>query len=104
MPHASPSPSSGRATTMRQSMAAIAWRLPDDRHDHAEERAAQPAGEKRSIVELRVVLLAISLGLVSFAYGALTSFSAMFADDLGVTPRSLFLTMMACSIVAYGRA
>ena len=33
------------------------------------------------------------------SYGALTSFSAMFADDLGVTPRSLFLTMMACSIV-----
>jgi MFS family permease len=80
-------------------MAAIAWRLPDDRHDHAEERAAAPAHASRSIVEIRVVLLAISVGLVSFAYGALTSFSAMFADDLGVTPRSLFLTMMACSIV-----
>jgi MFS family permease len=47
-----------------------------------------------------VLALSLGVGLVSFAYGSLTSFSALFADDLGVTPNSLFLTAMAGSILA----
>lgn len=40
------------------------------------------------------------MSLVSFGYGALTSFSALFADSLGIRPRSLFLITMAVSMFA----
>ena len=43
--------------------------------------------------------LSVGLALISFGYGSLTSFSALFADELGITPRSLFLTAMAVSIL-----
>ena len=39
------------------------------------------------------------MALIAFGYGSLTSFSAMFADELGVSPRSLFLTVMASAIL-----
>jgi MFS family permease len=47
----------------------------------------------------RVLVLSLGVGLVSFAYGSLTSFSALFADDLGVRPNSLFLSSMAAAIL-----
>jgi MFS family permease len=90
-------------------MALIAWRLPDDRADAArmarelseESRASLPGPLQlvQSHVEWRVLLLAIGLTMVSFGYGALTSFSALFVDALHVSPRSLFLTTMAASIL-----
>jgi predicted MFS family arabinose efflux permease len=100
-------------------MALIAWRLPNDRAVpvsspglRAEPEGlpglrAEPEGspgrsakrEGRAILETRALLLAVSLGFVAFSYGAMTSFSAMFADDLGIRPRSLFLTAMAVAIV-----
>ena len=93
-------------------MAIIAWFLPDDREAAREERAATGANAEpwqggfrtlvRSHVEWRVVLLSVSTSLVSFGYGALTSFSALFADELGLSPRSLFLTVMA-GATALGR-
>jgi predicted MFS family arabinose efflux permease len=52
-----------------------------------------------TLVEWRVVWLSITLSMVAFGYGGLTSFSALFADDLGVTPRSLFLSGMAATIL-----
>lgn len=78
-------------------MAVIAWRLPDDR----EEAAALPPRPTtlRDMVEWRVLALSVSMALIAFGYGSLTSFSAMFADDLGVSPRSLFLTTMAVTIL-----
>jgi len=89
-------------------MAVIAWRLPDDRAEAADARAeldrlTPPAGWRgpvtliRSHVEWRVLLLAVGMGFVSFGWGALTSFSALFADALAVSPRSVFLTAMAVS-------
>jgi len=39
------------------------------------------------------------MSLVAFGYGALTSFSALFADWLGVTPRGLFLIAMAVTML-----
>jgi len=39
------------------------------------------------------------LFLYSFGYGAITSFSAMFADALGVAPKSLYLTLLAVVIL-----
>src|SRR5690606_31945387 len=91
-------------------MAAIAWALPDDRHDHhadADGQHAAPHGRPpltignfvRSHIEWRVFWLAITTALVAFGYGALTSFSALFADDLGVAPRSLFLSVTAITTV-----
>ena len=51
-------------------------------------------------IEWRVILLAVSLSLISYGYGGLTSFSALFADAIGVMPRSTFLSSMACSVIA----
>jgi MFS family permease len=81
-------------------MAFIAWRLPDDRASGAESER-QKRRDKRlresfvALIEWRVLALSVAIGLVSFGYGSLTSFSAMFADELGIAPRSLFLTAMA---------
>jgi MFS family permease len=90
-------------------MAVIAWKLPDDRAEAAEaqaelDRMTPPAGLNpatliRTHVEWRVLLLAIGMGFVAFGWGALTSFSALFADTLGVMPRSTFLTAMAVATV-----
>lgn len=78
-------------------MAIIAWRLPDDRA----EAAALTRGPMtlNNLVEWRVLALSTTMALIAFGYGSLTSFSAMFADDLGVSPRSLFLTAMASAIL-----
>jgi MFS family permease len=89
-------------------MAVIAWRLPDDRAEAADAEAELagmpvPAGAIGAIarvgshVEWRVLFLSVGMALVSFGWGSLTSFSALFADALGVTPRSLFLSSMALS-------
>jgi MFS family permease len=88
-------------------MAVIAWRLPDDRlakhpvadaaHVTEEVPLAQPAS--RSLVEWRVLVLSGSMALITFGYGSVTSFSALFADHLHVSPRSLFLTAMAAAIL-----
>lgn len=90
-------------------MAVIAWKLPDDRAEAAEAQAEldrmtpppglSPVALIRTHVEWRVLLLAIGMGFVAFGWGALTSFSALFADELGVMPRSAFLTAMAIATV-----
>ena len=81
-------------------MGTIAWFLPE-----------QPVGELQlslpldrtyasaSIVEWRVLALSITLFLYSFGYGAITSFSAMYADAIGVSPKSLYLTVVALVIL-----
>lgn len=79
-------------------MAFIAWRLPDDAPSKSTD-AGVSAGRALLVVEWRVMILSIALALISFGYGALTSFSALFADALQVTPRSLFLTAMAAAIL-----
>ena len=88
-------------TALNLLMAIIAWRLPDD-HSGALGRDAEPDDGPRPkgrIIEWRVLLLSVSLAVISFGYGGLTSFSAFFADELGITPRGLFLSGMAVSIL-----
>jgi MFS family permease len=51
------------------------------------------------LVEWRVLALSLTLFLYSFGYGAITSFSAMHADAIGVTPKSLYLTALAVVIL-----
>lgn len=89
-------------------MAVIAWSLPDDRHEPVAadvDGSAKPVEALtignfvRSHIEWRVFKLAVTTALIAFGYGALTSFSALFADHLGVAPRSLFLSVAAITIV-----
>jgi len=89
-------------TALNLLMALIAWRLPDDlhgAHGHDPEADAIQQHARVGVIEWRVLALSVSLALISFGYGALTSFSALYADDLGVHPRSLFLSAMAVSIL-----
>ena len=88
-------------TILNLLMAVIAWRLPDDHHGALGRDPADEANVKHHgrLIEWRVLLLSISLALISFGYGGLTSFSAFFADELHITPRSLFLAAMAVSIL-----
>jgi MFS family permease len=76
-------------------MAIIAWRLPPDkRHlDHA------PSLHPRDLIEWRVLLGAGTLFLYSFSYGGITSFVAVYAERLGVTPRALYFTVFCAAIV-----
>jgi MFS family permease len=81
-------------------MAVIAWRLPDDEAAHGVRAEEGPRRAVHQSVEWRVLGLAVSLALISFAYGGITSFSALYADELRVTPRSVYLSAMAVSILA----
>src|SRR5438874_1382162 len=80
-------------------MGAIAWMLEHDdprAHHHDRGHAHTPG---TSFIEWRVLGLSITLFLYSFAYGAITSFSAVYADTIGVTPKSLYLTVLAVVIL-----
>jgi len=84
-------------------MGVIAWTLHEAPHPaplHPAPHAApqHPAPSTR-LVEWRVLALAITLFLYSFGYGAVTSFSAMFADAIGVAPKSLYLTILAVVVL-----
>src|SRR5262249_26283753 len=54
----------------------------------------------RTHVEWRVLFLSVGMAMMSFGWGSLISFSALFADAIGVTPRSLFLTAMSVTTLA----
>ena len=88
-------------TALNLLMALIAWRLPDDHHGaHGREAGSAPVEHApHHHIEWRVLLLSVGLALISFAYGSLTSFSALYADWLGISPRSLFLSAMAVSML-----
>jgi MFS family permease len=82
--------------TLNLLMGVIAWTLrehPAPLHPVPHPAPQHPA--PGTLVEWRVLVLAITLFLYSFGYGAVTSFSAMFADAIGVTPKSLYLTILA---------
>ena len=74
-------------------MAAIAWTLRED------DAADAPAHQSGAAIEWRVLVLSVTLFLYSFGYGAVTSFSAVFADALGITPKSLYLTTLAIVVL-----
>ena len=46
-----------------------------------------------------MLLLSITLFLYSFGYGGITSFTALYADANGVTPKSIYLTTLAVVIL-----
>ena len=69
-------------------MGAIAWTLDDRDHDVATHASG-------SLLEWRVLALSVTLFLYSFGYGGIMSFSAVYADALGVSPKSIYLTSLA---------
>ncbi len=73
-------------------MAFIAWRLTPDRH-HA-GRSMHP----RDLIEWRILIGAMMLFLYSFSYGGITSFVAVYAEQLGV-PKALYFTAFCLTIV-----
>jgi len=87
-------------------MALIAWQLPDDRKEAARARAelagvgeGETVVPTRSRVEWRVIALSALMTLITFGYGSLTSFAGLFADELHIAPRSIYLTVMAAAIL-----
>jgi MFS family permease len=78
------------AMALNLGMTAIAAALPE--HQFVSNRSPGP---RRGLVERRVLVLSITLALYSFGYGGITSFTAMYADANGVTPKSLYLTSLA---------
>lgn len=83
-------------------VAVIAWWLPDDRAGHEAHHTHTASAHlgATGLIEWRVLLLAVAMMLISFGYGGLTSFAALFAEHLRVTPGSLFYTAMAIAILA----
>jgi MFS family permease len=87
--------------TLNVMMGGIAFYLEDA---PAEGARLPPPGDRTSaapsrLIEWRVLALSLTLFLYSFGYGAITSFSAMHADAIGVTPKSLYLTALAVVIL-----
>jgi MFS family permease len=78
-------------------MAAIAWRLPPDTAVAARMSRDRLLGG--SLVEWRVVAVTMALFLCSFGYGGITSFVAVMSDQHGITPRSLFFTAFALTVL-----
>jgi MFS family permease len=77
-------------------MAFLAWRLPPDRRHAAPPRSMHP----RDLVEWRILIGSVTLFLYSFSYGGITSFVAIYAESVGVTPRALYFTAFCLTIVA----
>jgi MFS family permease len=81
------------AAALNVLMACIAWTLPP------QPVRARSAGAPGRLVEWRVLALSFTLFLYSFGYGGITSFTALYADANGVTPKGLYLTMLAVVIL-----
>lgn len=81
---------------LNAAMTVIAWRLPAE-HVPGADAARTRRGP---ILEWRVLVLSLTLFLYSFAYGGITSFAAMYADANAVTPKAIYLTVLALAIMA----
>jgi predicted MFS family arabinose efflux permease len=75
-------------------MAVIAWRLPPDKRHESHGRSLHPA----DLIEWRVLIGAVTLFLYSFSYGGITSFVAVYAEEVGV-PRALYFTVFCLAIL-----
>ncbi len=81
--------------TLNFLMAVIAWRLPEA--PAGEHGGARPA--RGPILEWRVLLVSVTLLLYSFGFGAVTSFAALYAEAVHVTPTPVYLTTLAGAIL-----
>jgi MFS family permease len=74
-------------------MAIIAWNLRE------QPVPPQLAAPRRGLLEWRVLVISFSLFLYSFGYGGITSFTALYADVNGITPKGIYLTTLAIVIL-----
>jgi MFS family permease len=83
-------------TALNLGMAAIAWRLEEDKAStpHVPTPLRPRAPGRRAWIERRVLLLSLPLFLYAYGYGAISSFSAVYADAIGVTPKTIYLTTL----------
>ncbi len=82
-------------TLLNLGMAGIAWRLEKDKAPAPVARyAGQARAGRRPWIEGRVLLLSLPLFLYAYGYGAISSFSAVYADTLGVEPKTIYLTTL----------
>ena len=88
-------------TLLNLGMGYIAWRMQDDAPPQAETPAIipgvpqMPLRSRRVWLERRVLLLSLPLFLYGYGYGAISSFSAVYADVLGIQPKTIYLTTLA---------
>jgi predicted MFS family arabinose efflux permease len=75
-------------------MAIIATRL-EEQPRAVREAHARQAG----LLEWRVLIISVTLALYSFGYGGITSFSAMYAEANGVSPKGIYLSALAVVIL-----
>jgi MFS family permease len=83
-------------TLLNLLMAGIAFTLPET------DVAARLSRERffgRHLVEWRVVAVAISLFVVSFGYGGVTSFVAVYAERNGIVPKGIFFTVFSVVVL-----
>ena len=64
-----------------------------------ERRQSGPGGRKLELWDWRVVHAALSLGVVAFGYGGITSHVALLSRERGIHPESLFFTVFAIATV-----
>jgi MFS family permease len=83
-------------TLLNLAVAIIAWRLPAERPHPAREEGGEPG----PLIEWRVLVLSGTLLLYSYAYGAITSFAAMYAEASGSSPKGIYLTVVGLAIIA----
>jgi MFS family permease len=81
------------AAALNVVMAAIAWSLPPQ---HVAPRVVD---RPRRLIEWRILILSFTLFLYSFGYGGITSFTALYADASGVSPKGIYLTTLAVVIL-----
>ena len=82
-------------TALNLGMAGIAWRLEDDTTPPTPFNPHAPTPPRRAWIERRVLLLSLPLFLYAYGYGAISSFSAVYADALGIQPKTIYLTTLA---------
>ena len=82
------------AAALNVVMGVIAWRLPEQ-----PVAVRREGGARRRLIEWRILVLSFTLFLYSFGYGGITSFTALYADANGVTPKGIYLTALAVTIL-----
>ena len=83
------------AAALNVVMGMIAWRLPPELTIHVEHHHHH----HRRLIEWRVLILSVTLFLYTFGYGGITSFTALYADANGVSPKGIYLTSLAVVIL-----
>ena len=82
------------AAALNLALVGIAWSLKEQpRHEPGEP------GPRGGVLEWRVLIVSLTLFLYSFGYGGITSFAAMYADASGTSPKGIYLTALAITIL-----